>query len=69
MGPNAGGGGVAVAGSQPMTRVVHMEPTYFGDLTPYLTYDGTRINKEKTQHTVFDVVAFGTNPPPPPSLI
>jgi hypothetical protein len=40
MSPNAGGwGGGGVAGSQPMSAAVHMEPPKnFGDLTPYLTY-------------------------------
>ncbi len=40
--PNAGGWGVA--GSQPISTAVHITwhgaKIYFGDLTPYLTYDG-----------------------------
>jgi hypothetical protein len=41
--PKCGGGGgweAGVAGSQPMSKVVHRSPNTvnFGDLTPYLTY-------------------------------
>jgi hypothetical protein len=32
------GGRESVAGLQPMGTAVHLEPKYFGDLTPYLTY-------------------------------
>jgi hypothetical protein len=37
--PKWGGGGRGVAGSQPMSAAVHMEPEKnFGDITSYLTY-------------------------------
>jgi hypothetical protein len=37
MSPNAEEG--VVAGSQPMSTDVHMEPKVYGDLTPYFTYE------------------------------
>jgi hypothetical protein len=46
-----GGGGGGVAGPQPMSTAVHMEPKKnFGDLTPYLTY----------AHVISDVYLMST---------
>jgi hypothetical protein len=60
MSPNAGRGG-GVAGSQPMSTVVHMDGAQinFGDLTPYLTYDTAKV--KLFESTLISHVATGKN--------
>jgi hypothetical protein len=52
MSPNEGGG---VAGSQPMSKAVHMEPINFGDVIPYLTYASLYLSSDSSVK-VFNVI-------------